>query len=77
MYISEVVTFFPSLAVIQSTQFLAAVHVYEIHIFDEAFLLLTIRMPMATKPFRVVTCCEELSPIAMHGTSMEWFCGVM
>ena len=34
-------------------------------------------MPMATKLFRVVTCCEELWPINMHDTSIEWSCGAM
>ena len=29
-------------------------------------------MPMTAKPFRVVTCYEELSPINMNDTSMEW-----
>ena len=36
------------------------------------FYALTIRIPMATKLFRVVKCCEELPPINMH----EWPCGV-
>ena len=30
------------------------------------FFFLTIRMPMVTNFFGVVTCCEELSPINMH-----------
>ena len=33
-------------------------------------------MPMAAKPFRVVTCYEELLPINMNDTSMEWPCEV-
>ena len=48
--------------------FLVAVHIYKIHIFDDVFFLLTVRIPMTTKPFRVVTFCEELSPINMHDT---------
>ena len=43
------------LVLIQSTQFSVVVSVYEIHVFDEAFFLLTSRMPIATKIFRVVT----------------------
>ena len=46
------------------------------HVSDEAFFLLTIKIPIATKFIRVVTCCKELSPITMHDISMEWFCGV-
>ena len=48
-----------------------AVSMYKIHVFNEGFFLLTIRMPIATKLFRVVTSCEELSPINMHDTSVE------
>ena len=33
-------------------------------------------MPMTAKPFRVVTCYEELSPINMNDNSMEWPCEV-
>ena len=51
--------------------FSVAVRIYKIHVFDEAFFLLTIRMPMTTKLFRVVTCGEELSPINMHDNSIE------
>ena len=43
------------LVLIQSTQFSVVVSVYDIHVFDEAFFLLTSRMPIATKIFRVVT----------------------
>ena len=71
MYIFEVVTFFASLMAIQLTQYLMAVH---IHVFDEAFSLLTIRM--AIKLFGVVTCREELSHIDMHNSLMEWSCEV-
>ena len=53
-----------------------AVHVCKIPVFDEVFFLLTIRMPILTKLFRMVTCCEELSPIDMNGISTEWSCGV-
>ena len=48
--------------------FLVAVHIYKIHIFDDVFFLLTVRIAMTTKPFRVVTFCEELSPINTHDT---------
>ena len=58
------------------TKFWVALHIYKIHVFVEAFFLLTIRMSIATKLFRVVTC-EELSPINIHDTSMEWSYGVM
>ena len=57
--------------------FLVAVRIYKIHAFDEALFLLTIRMPMVTKGFRVVTCCEELSLINKHDITTEWSCGVM
>ena len=38
------------------------------------FFFFTIGMPMVTKLFRVVTYCEELSPINMHDISTEWSC---
>ena len=38
--------------------------------------LLTMRMPMATKHFRLAARSEELSSINMHDTSMEWSCGI-
>ena len=41
------------------------------------FFLLTIRMAMITKLFRVVTCFKELSSIDMHDISTEWSCWVM
>ena len=75
MYIFEVVTFFSCLVVIQSTQFFSVSTFYKIHVFDEPFFLLTIRMLMITKLFRVVTCCKQLSPMYMHGISTGWFCG--
>ena len=56
--------------------FSVVVHIYKICIFDEAFLLLTIRIPIITKFFRVVTCCKDLSPIYMHDISTEWSCRV-
>ena len=37
MHIFDVVTFFSRLVVIQSTDFLEAVLIYKIHIFDEHF----------------------------------------
>ena len=51
--------------------FSVAVHIYKIHAFDEAFFLLTIRIPIITKLFRVVACCKELQSV-----SIEWSCGV-
>ena len=57
--------------VIQSTQSFSG----QIHVFNEAFFLLTVRMPMATKLFRVVACWKELSSINMHDISMEWSIG--
>ena len=39
---------------------------YKVHVFKEAFILLTIRMPLTKKIFRVVTCCEE------HDTKVTW-----
>ena len=38
--------------------------------------LLTIRMPMVTKFFSVVTYGEKLSSINTHDISTEWFCWV-
>ena len=49
--------------------FSVVVHIYKIRAFDEAFILLTIRMPTITKLFRVVTWCKDLSPIYMHDIS--------
>ena len=54
-----------------------AVGIYKIHVFDEAFFLLTTKMLMVTKVFRVVTYYEELSPINTHDISTEWPCWVM
>ena len=76
MYVFKAVTLFSRPLVIPNQLNVSvAVHVYKIHVFDKAFFLLIIRMPMMTKPVRVVTCCEELSPINMHDIS-EWSCGV-
>ena len=47
------------------------IHVFDFHVF-EVFFLLTKRMPLVTKLFRVVTCCEELSPINIHDIWTEW-----
>ena len=66
MYIFEVVTFFSRLAV---------VHIYNIHVFDEVFFPLTVRMPMVTNLFRVVIYCEEISPINMDGIYWSGFVG--
>ena len=73
MYIFEVVTLFSYLVVIQSTQFFSG-STYKIYVFHEIFFLLTIRL--CTKLFRVVPCCEQLSPINMHDISTKWSCGV-
>ena len=45
--------------------------IFKIHIFDESFLLVTIRMTMVTKLVKVVTYHKELAPINMHDTLME------
>ena len=63
------------LVVIQSTQFFS-VCTYISDVFGEAFFVLTIRMPMVTKLFRVVTCGEELSLINTHDISTEGSCWV-
>ena len=66
----EVVTFFLAWWLFNQLNFSMAARIYKIHVFDKAYFLLTNRMPMATKRFRVVTCCEELSPKNIHDTSM-------
>ena len=48
----------------------------KIHVFDESFFLLNIRMPIVSKLFRVVTHCEDLPPINMHDISTDRSCGV-
>ena len=65
---------FSCLVLIQSTQFSVVVHIYEIHVLDGVFFLLTIRMVTATKLFKVVTYHKELPPIILHDTSMGWSC---
>ena len=55
---------------------LVEVHIYKIHVFDEVFFVLNVRMLIATKLFRVLICWELLSPINMHDTSMGWYCEV-
>ena len=60
MYIFEVVTFFSHLVVTNQLNFSVVVHIYKIHVFDEAFFLLIIRMPMATKLSRAIICWEQL-----------------
>ena len=67
MHIFEVVTFFSRVM---------AARIYKIHVFDETFSVLTIRVSMATKLIRVVTCCRKLPPKNMHNTSMELSCEV-
>ena len=76
MYIFEIVTSFLAQWLSNQLNFSKAVPINKIHVFDEAFVLLTIRMPMATKLSRVVTCCDELSPTNMHDTLVEWSCGI-
>ena len=74
MYIFAVVAFFSCLVLIQWTQFFSGstyLHIHKIHVFDEAFFLLFIRIPMTIKLFRVVSCCREL-----HSISTEWSCGI-
>ena len=66
---------FSCLVVMQSTQFFSGT-TYKICVSYEAFFLLTMRMPMITKLFRVMTCCKELSPIHIHDISTEWSSGV-
>ena len=65
------VTFFSRIVLIQSPQ-----RIYNIHVFDEAFFLWTIRIPMVTKLFRVVAYGEELSLRNTHGISTELSCWV-
>ena len=76
MYIFEVVIIFLAQWLSNQSNFSVAVHIYKIDVFEEAFFLLAIRMVMATKRFRVVTCCEEFSHINMHNTSTKQSCGV-
>ena len=45
-------------------------------VFDGTFSFLTIRVPVITKLFRVVTCGEELSPINTYYISTVWLCWV-
>ena len=40
------------------------------------FFLLTTIIPMVTKLFRMVTCCEEVSSIDMYDISTEGSCVV-
>ena len=56
--------------------FLVAVRIYRIHVFDEAFFLLIIRMSITTKLLTVVTCYGELSLTKMYDIPREWSCGV-
>ena len=76
MYIFEVVPFFLASWLSIQLNFSVVVHIYKILVFDETFFLLTIKMPMIIKIFRVVTCCKELSPIYMHDISTKWSCWV-
>ena len=55
--ISDVVKFFLVWWLSWQLNFSVAVRTYEIHVFDEEFFLLIIRMPIFTKHFRVMTYC--------------------
>ena len=70
------VTFFSRLVVIQSTQFFSG----STYLYDSCFcwsiFLLTTRILIFTKLFRVLTCYDELSPINTHDISTEWSCWV-
>ena len=77
MYIFEVTKFFSYLVFIQTIQFFSGcTYLYKVRVFDEVVFLLTIRMPMIVKIFRVVTCCKELSPIYMHDIKQSGFVGL-
>ena len=54
----EIVIFFSCLVFMQ----LLTVPIYKIHVFDEAFFLLTIKMPMITKLFRVINAVRSYHP---------------
>ena len=75
MYIFEIVAFFSGLVVIQSTQFFSGSTYLQHSRFDEAFSLLTVRIPMVTKLSRVMTCYEELQPINIMTTQRNGFLG--
>ena len=53
MYIVEVMTYFVVEWLSNHLNFSVVVRIYKIHVFGEAFLLLTIRMLLSTKLFRV------------------------
>ena len=78
MYISEVVSFFSHLVLIQSTQFFSGVTVrsYKIHVLIQAFFFLTIRMPIISRLDRMVTHHDDLTTIDLHDASMKWPCEV-
>ena len=67
MYIIDVVEFFLAWWLSNQLNFLVAVQIYKICVFDEAFFFLTIRIPMIIMLFKVVTCCNMLDDI-----STEW-----
>ena len=58
---------------IQSTQFVQWQYAFITFTFSMKHFS---RMTMVTKLFRLVTCCEELSPINTHDISTEWFCRI-
>ena len=74
--IFEDVKFFSYLAAGSINSIFQGQYVFIRFILMKRFFLLTIRMSMVTKLFRVATCCEELSPINMHDISTEWSCEV-
>ena len=59
---------FFDLVLIQSTQFFSGSTIHKIHVFNEAFFLLTSTMPMVTNIFK---CHEELPSINLHDISMS------
>ena len=74
IYIFEIVTFFLAEWFSNQLNFSVAVRIYNIHVLMKHF---SSPHYQNTKLFRAVTCCEELSFINMHDTSMEWSCGAI
>ena len=59
---------YPINSIVSSAQ---ALRIYKIHVFDEAFFLLTIRMPPLTKLLKVLTYRKELPLVNLHDTSVD------
>ena len=59
---------YPVNSIVSSAQTL---RIYKIRVFDEAFFLLTIRMPTFTKLLRVLTYRKDLPLINLHDTSVD------